>query len=275
MTTWSFTDLEFAVLWERHSEYPFPVPFTYTSRTPLHDDYVAEKRQTWERMRGEVTAEVVGAMETVCSPDVFVSVRGWCDQDMDDPEKRIRIFAARTGVRAYVVTQSPGETVWYSSGYTVSECHPRGLAADLVGRLPDVEAGKRKNTVVVPEVKNLNDAAWGVAVADDGQATLAVRSKKFFAIEATTTGEIVIRQGRSKYGPRGIRQQVLQWRDLPDDGRYVIGPDEPPVAIGTGKRRLIGLIDAGIELMVDRLETHWESEEFTVGSTQRGQEPAW
>lgn len=82
---------------------------------------------------------------------------------------------------------------------------------------------------------------------------------RFLSAQATTTGVISIRQGYSKFGPRGVLEQLLLWRDLTDDGRYVIPLDGAPVAVGIGAKRLARLVDDSIDVVVDRLETHWET----------------
>ncbi|MEU4342430.1 hypothetical protein AB0H00_14360 [Nocardia sp. NPDC023852] len=38
---------------------------------------------------------------------------------------------------------------------------------------------------------------------------------------------IGIEQGRLRFGPRGITRRALAWRDLADDGRYVITRGTP------------------------------------------------
>jgi hypothetical protein len=98
----------------------------------------------------------------------------------------------------------------------------------------------------------------GSRITETATTSTVSRSDEFFAIPATRTGVITIHQGHSKFGPRGILERIMVWRDLPDDGRYVIELDQAPVAIGIGDERLMLEIDDVINLMVQRLETHWE-----------------
>ncbi|MFI9506311.1 ESX secretion-associated protein EspG [Nocardia sp. NPDC052566] len=268
--TWSFSDLDFMVLWERNTDLPLPYPFTYTCRYTGHNEYERAKVQVWERLRDSVPTEVVGAIETVCRPDVFVSARGWCADDMDNPGKRIRIVAARSAASGYVLSQLPGETVGHSGGYTIAECDARGLGATVVAALPAVPAGRRSNVPIVAEPEADDDGEYRGPLLLDGDDSREVNSRRFLELPATTTGEIIVRQGRSKFGPRGILEQVLSWRDLPDDGRYVIVHDDDPIAVGTGTQRLIGVLDEAIDLMVDRLETHWETGDSIAGRRYGG-----
>lgn len=250
MQRWSFSDLEFKVLWEHFSELPLPAPFTYTCRIPLQDDDEREQERIWEQLSGKVDGDLIRAIETVCHPDVFVAARGWCDSDMDNPEKQVRIGGAMAGTRGYALTQLPGKTVWHSGGYTIEECGPCEVATTVVALMPAVAAGRLENIPVPTEPLEPDPAR----LTFDDQYSQAARSRRFLQIPATTTGWITVRQGRSEFGQRGILEQTMQWRDLPDDGRYVIAPDAA-VAIATGARRLVGLIDDAIEMMVYRLET--------------------
>ncbi|MCM6776171.1 ESX secretion-associated protein EspG [Nocardia sp. CDC159] len=259
-TTWRYTDLEFVVLWERYSDLPFPSPLLYTSRFSRQDDYEREKRRIWEQLCDRVPTEVVWAIGTLGRPDVCVTAQGWCDQDVENPDKHIRISAARSAVAGYVVTQLPGETRWHSGGYTIAECPARQLAATLVAALPEVAAGSRPNIPIVQP-----GGIDPYKLFDDSRDTPETRSRRFLELPAATTGRIRVRQGRSKFGQRGIAEQVFSWRDLADDGRYVIAEGDDRVAVGTGPQRLIRILDEAIEAMVTRLETHWETGESTAG----------
>ncbi|WP_131816469.1 hypothetical protein [Nocardia salmonicida] len=69
-------------------------------------------------------------------------------------------------------------------------------------------------------------------------------------------------QGHSKYGPRGRIETGLLWRDLPDDGRYVMPLDDPaPVASAMSSDRLAIWMRDRIEEILTRMESHSETEE--------------
>ncbi|WP_378737175.1 ESX secretion-associated protein EspG [Nocardia brasiliensis] len=259
--TWSFTDLEFKVLWERHTDAPLPEPFVYKCRIEYDSDYERAKYQTWERLRATMDRSFDGVLDTVARPDVVVTAFGWCDDDMENPAKRLWVHAARAGAQAYVLKQLPGETIQHSGGFTVTECEPRDLATAVVATLPAVAAGRLPSVAIVTEEAKPEER-FGLGrplIADDGEETAGARSLRFLSAQATTTGVISIRQGYSKFGPRGVLEQLLLWRDLTDDGRYVIPLDGAPVAVGIGAKRLARLVDDSIDVVVDRLETHWET----------------
>ncbi|MEU0503997.1 ESX secretion-associated protein EspG [Nocardia sp. NPDC005998] len=259
--TWEFTDLEFKVLWERQLQQRIlPEPLTYMSRTPLRDDYEREKFQIWERLRDTVDGSMREVLEVISRPEVLVKVLGWNDADQEDPQQWIRARGVRSGARGFLLAQQPGETPWHSSGYAITECGPWGVADAVVGLLPKTRPGRTGSIPILTDrvADHERFDFGGSRVTETASTSTVSRSDQFFAIPATRTGVITIHQGHSKFGPRGILERILVWRDLPDDGRYVIELDQAPVALGIGEGRLVQKIDDLIAGMLQRLETHWE-----------------
>ncbi len=256
--TVKLTDHEFVALWDRYTGRFLPEPFTFLGRIPLQEDYERHARDIWERLGGDsFLAKVIRTVEV---PDVYLVVQGWYDKEMDNPDKRIRIHAVRAGASAFVITQLPGETVFHSGGFVIAECQPRALAAAVVAALPEVGAGQRGPIPIVIETTRAADSYWQSRslVEDEADAT-EERSKEFLDAPAARTGSITIHQGKSKFGRRGILERVLIWRDMPDDGRYVIPVGDNPVAVGVSAKRFVLMIDEVIDEIVKRLETHWET----------------
>ncbi|MFC3964548.1 ESX secretion-associated protein EspG [Nocardia jiangsuensis] len=260
--SWSFTDVEFKVLWERINRRGLPRPFTFTSRTPLLDDYEREKLAIWERMRPDVDAELRDLFTAIGLPEVYVVVRGWWEDDPDNPENQIRARVVRVGVQGYLLIQQPGETLWHSGGFTIEECGPRGLVDAVLRVLPPSPAGRTATVPLVldhadeheyhrPEPDSLVTEARSESAADV--------SARFLAAPGAATGAISVHQGHSAFGPRGILKQDIFWRDMLDDGRYAIVLDQAPVAMGVDGRRLAGLVDAAVERMLERADAHWEA----------------
>lgn len=257
---WDFTDLEFVVLLERYTNSTLPVPFSYTSRTRWRDDYEREKFETWERLRATVDGSIRDVLETCARPEVFVVVHGWDDADITNPAKRIRARAVRSGMRGYLVTQRPGETLGHSGGFTVTECGPHGLADAVVRALPRLRAGRYRNIPIMTDRADDREQFRNVGslVTAADRESPARQSERFFRTRASLTGAITIHQGHSKFGPRGILEQFMLWRDLPDDGRYAFVLDHAPVANGVRAEQLAAMLENAIEAMLDRSETHWE-----------------
>ncbi|QIS08957.1 ESX secretion-associated protein EspG [Nocardia arthritidis] len=259
--TWEFTDLEFVVLWERYIDDHIPKPLTFTSRTPLLDDYEREKFEAWERLQATAPTWLRTALEVLARPQILVKVLGWYDRNTEDPQRWIRARVACSGNHGYILTQRPGETIRHSGGYKITECGPRSLGEAIVKTLPKVEAGRFGDIPIVTSAADVLEQihSSGSMVLESGGESAVHRSNRFFDTAATRTGVIILHQGQSKFGPRGILEQILIWRDLPDDGRYVIELGSAPTAIGIGTRRLAAKLDMMIEDMLERVENHWES----------------
>lgn len=258
--SWDLTDLEFAVLWERINRSDLPKPFSYISGTRGLSDYEREKLAVWDRLRDEVDDGLRDVFEAMHRPEAYVVVHGWCDHDTENPATRVR--AMRSATHGYLLRQRPGETVWHSGGFSIEECGPHGLAEAVVRVLPEQRAGRLG---AIPILTDQIDDHERFRSVPDSRVTMpsrespADRSAAFFAIPADLTGAITVHQGYSAFGPRGILEQAMLWRDLPGDGRYVIVLDQAPTAMGIGTRRLVALVDAAVERMRDRADSHWEA----------------
>lgn len=248
MNTWAFTDLEFVVLWESVSSDLLPAPLMFTSRTPLRDDFERERTATRNALRERVNGAVGALFETLADPDVCIMVSGASSADLGDAAARIRLLGVRRGRTGYLVKQLPGETIWHSGGYRVTETDAVSLADAMVAELPVVSAGRRNGVVLVHRaLRDSMDYTYGREEGfDTGEETVEQQSAAFLRAPIAGGGSIEIRQGRSVYGPRGLTIRRLAWRDLAADGRYVISSADPPVADGVDAKRLCHAINREI-----------------------------
>ncbi|MEV0252262.1 ESX secretion-associated protein EspG [Nocardia sp. NPDC050712] len=260
--TWKFTDLEFDVLCDRLAKHHIPTPLTYLVRHQWMHEYELDAIQTWERVSNTIDPALREFFRILVRPEISVLLRGWYDGNDEDPKKWIRARAVRSGMHGFIVSQIPGETRGHSGGYIVTECGPRGLAQAVVDLLPpNVEGGRHRSIpIVVKQIEGSEHHGYtGSWVSEETDSDVTSRSSEFFASPADRTGVIAIYQGHSKFGPRGLMEKFLYWRDLPDDGRYVIElPSSSPVAVGMGKKAVLSKLDDMIEAMLERAETHWE-----------------
>ncbi|MFI5780699.1 ESX secretion-associated protein EspG [Nocardia sp. NPDC051570] len=259
--SWEFTGLEFQVLCERFREGAMPTPLFYTLDEPMTLDESARLKQTtWLELRAKWDPLWDSMIEVMCAPDLFIRLRGWDEQDMENGSKRLYMHFARSGAQAFRFSQKPGKSFWHTDGFTVTECDPRGLAAAVVRSLPAVEAGRISSVPVVTDPQAYVGHGGGSMFRDDDDDDApAARSSKFWQTRATLTGTVLIAQGRSKYGPRGIHETKMLWRDVVGDGRYVMAMDDAPVAMATGPTRFAERIQADINNLMQRLDTHWEA----------------
>ncbi|MEV0293221.1 ESX secretion-associated protein EspG [Nocardia sp. NPDC050710] len=250
--TWEFTDLEFVVLWEGLKLGGLPFPFYFTTDIDDIDVYESRKIAAKEALRARLGWSFDEVLTALAEPDLKVVVNGRDGRIPRKPEGLIRLLAVRRGNSGYLLSSLPGKTYWSSGGFTVTECDPLRLADVVVAALPERESGRRSETVL-PSTEGSEDLDY-----DYGQSTVhdsfadsyAERADSFLKAPATSLGTIDIVQGRSVFGPRGITQHRIGWRDLEEDGRYLIDDQNPPVASGIDRKRLIAAINTRVVAVV-------------------------
>ncbi|MEV6273924.1 ESX secretion-associated protein EspG [Nocardia sp. NPDC051832] len=251
--------MEFVALWSRARGGALPPPFTFVTDIPYYDDFQRELRSVRNRLQADVDPRVDELCAELRDPDLSVEVRGGSGADWTDAKQTIRLRAVRCGSRGYLAKQLPGKTYDASGGFTITECDPLGLAAVVVAALPKAEAGKGKNvTLPMPVTAKTDeglDHSFGTSnLWDSFDDDNSARAEKFEQIVPVTEGYIVVRQGRSVYGPRGQLRIQLGWRDLPDDGRYVIGPELPPIAQPADDNKFAAMINKEIAKVIQTIK---------------------
>ncbi|RDI55329.1 ESX secretion-associated protein EspG [Nocardia mexicana] len=258
---WKFSSLAFVVLCDRYRAGSVPEPLLFeTDEQVTVDELEGRKRVMWEKLQQRLDGSFDGVIEVLRAPEVYVQVRSWDEHDESNQDKKLRIHVARSGALGYAIEQVPGKLTWDSPMVTITECDPRTLATTVVAKLPQVEAGRLQDIPVVTDPAEHITPAWRDSLIwDDPDDRPVAQTQRFFQQRADCTGSIAVVQGRSKYGPRGILETNLMWRDMPGDGRYVMALDGSPVAVGTSGQQLAARIQRDIDQLLRRLETHWES----------------
>lgn len=258
---WSFTDLEFVVLWRYLEDEGPPAPFVYTTDIPFEDDFQRECTRLRDRMVARPDRTLFDAVRECAQPDIAVLVRGFDGHDPHRGEGAVRLLAARREDRGYLLTQLPGRTLLHAGGFTMVECDPLRLADLIADALPAAEPGGNGHIVLPPDPESKAGAAEAgyVSVASAGGAAQLWDSydepgdtsgQRFLGIVPERSGSIEIAQGISRFGPRGRTVRHLGWRDLPSDGRYVVHPGPARAAVGVDRQRLIEAINAEIITVV-------------------------
>lgn len=246
------TDLEFVVAWEDSKHGFLPHPFIFTSRTPLWNDYMREKRRIRERMAGASHDHVREIVELLAQPDIRLEVGGWDPRNVEDPGALVRLLAVRRGSRGILATQLPGETVRHSGGYTFAEFDAIALAEKVVAALPESNPGTRPEVVLADrsDAETMDYSYGRSEVLDSFDDSLRHRTQEFLDSPVTSMGMIRIVQGRSRFGPRGRTMHELTWRDVEDDGRYAFTEGIPQVARAVDDARLTAMINIEIAAVV-------------------------
>lgn len=246
-------DLEFVTLWERLKDDSLPAPFVFTSRTREYHEFLREKREVAERLLSERNVERDVALEAIANPDLFIVVNGHDGRDPRRADARVRLLATRRGSRGFLVTQLAGETDMHSGGFTITECDPLRLSDMVVAALPPAEPGEQ-GQITLANTGSDKGAEYEYVrplVRDARDDHLPLRTRKFLAVPATCKGTIDIVQGHSRFGPKGIATHTLEWRDLEDDGRYIIADSESQaIATAADPKRMISVINTRIAAVI-------------------------
>ncbi|MBF6247189.1 ESX secretion-associated protein EspG [Nocardia elegans] len=250
--TWKFTDLEFYALWYDSEREALPWPFFFATRTELDSVIRVEQAEALanaRRTHGALCREVI---EALVRPDLRIIASGRDGREPRKPAGLVRIHAVRRGDRGFVVNQLPGETFYHGTSFTVSECDAVALAEAVVRAMPDATPGRLADVTLAARADTEEfDYSYGrSAVQDSFDDSVAERAARFLAEPVQHQGSIEVIQGRSLFGPRGITRHRLEWRDLLDDGRYVVDDQHPPLAVAADRKRLISMINIRVAEVV-------------------------
>ncbi|MBB5912853.1 hypothetical protein BJY24_001720 [Nocardia transvalensis] len=245
--TWKLSDLEYYALWRSVVEDFLPFPLMFATDIPTDDEFRRELRRTLDEVRGRLNGEFDDALRAITEPDLWIAVTGWDPSDWDNPEHVVRLVGVRRGDRGYLITQLPGRTYWHAGGFTVAECHAVALADAVVGAMPENEAGRLPDITLPGESAAGLDFDYGRStVRDSFDDSIGDRAQRFLDTPTPYSGTIDVHQGASRFGPRGRVRYRLEWRDLVDDGRYVIDDRIPPVARAVDRAHLINAINTKV-----------------------------
>ncbi len=256
------------MLWQDATGDRLPAPFLYVSPATSPEEQRALTQATTKSLREKMTREVDGIIETIAHPDLTLSVYGGNESNPMRAESLIRVLAARKGERGYLISQLPGDSYFHRGGYLVTECDPIRLPDAIVAAIPPAAAGGRGEVELTSSDAHTilhRDASYADRVEyTDTQSVVAVNddrvsavSARFLRAPASISGEIQITQGSSVFGPRGIARYTVGWRDLEDDGRYVIA-DRPAIAVGADTNRFVSLLNARVAAVIRAIKEERE-----------------
>jgi hypothetical protein len=258
---WNFTGIEFQVMCDKYRGGSMPDPLDYTLDEPMTIDESARlKEKVWEELQARWDPTWDALVDVMCAPEMYIRIHGWDEMDQENGDKNLYLHFARSGAQAFSFVQRPGKSFWHTNGFTVTEIDPRGMANAVVNSLPEVPAGRLPNTpMILDPAEHIGHGGSSFFKDDDDDEPAAQVSAKFWQMRAALTGSVWVVQGRSKYGPRGIRETKMMFRDIIGDGRYLMTMDDSPVAVGTSATEFVRRIQKDIDNLMDRLETHWEA----------------
>ena len=109
--SWNFTGIEFQVLCEKYRSGNLPDPLFFTLEEPMTLDESARlKEKTWEELRARWDPTWDAMIDVMCSPEMFIRIRGWDELDAENGQKCLYMHFARSGAQAFKFEQRPGKT---------------------------------------------------------------------------------------------------------------------------------------------------------------------
>ncbi|KQY33243.1 hypothetical protein ASD42_15300 [Nocardia sp. Root136] len=245
-----FTPVEFAAMYDELKEESLPEPLSYRGAARTYADSVRVKHEAWQALRRRSNGELEVLTEALTCPDIRVIARGIDGREPENPKRSLRVLAVRKGDNAFVVRQKPGATMSDSTGFTVTRHDALALGDAVASLFPVADPGRRRDFELVDTAAPDVDFSFSRSLVHDTGDDSAAVGAEFLRESDDLAGTIEIEQGWSRFGPRGILRLYLVWRDVVDDGRYVIVPGTPPRVVPADRRRLVSLINAQIAEVV-------------------------
>ncbi|MEC3919245.1 ESX secretion-associated protein EspG [Nocardia sp. CDC160] len=251
---WRFSDVEFVAFVESAGLPCLPRPLVFTSRTLLWDDYLVEKSTAAVRAREILGPSTAPVSQALVQPDVRVVMQSWDARNPANPQRSTRLYGVRCGDYGYVVEQLPGETHYHSGGFVVTECPAVALSNTLVSLMPEAKAGGLGEMILRHESDGY-DYSYGRSVAlRPVNDTEEDRMQSFLDADVVAVGVVETEQGWSRFGPRAVVKHSFVWRDLANDGRYVLRFDNPPTVTAADESYLISSINSDIARVVSAIK---------------------
>ncbi|WP_216911455.1 ESX secretion-associated protein EspG [Nocardia noduli] len=250
--SWKLTDLEFYALWFDAARETLPWPFFYATRTELASVFRVEQAEALDRAGRTLGPRARDLVDALVHPDLRIVASGADGREPRAPAGLVRIHAVRRADRGFVICQLPGETFYHGTSFTVLECDAVALADAVVRAIPEAVPGRLADITLSarPEAEELDYSFGRSAVHDTFDGSVAERAARFLDVPLKSRGTLEIEQGRSLFGPRGMTRHRLEWRDLEDDGRYLVDDQHPPLAVAADRARLISMINIRVAAIV-------------------------
>jgi hypothetical protein len=233
------TSLELVVLWELMSNDSLPFPLTHFPTQQYEEDYIRAKKETAARLRrgmverlsGQVPEDALQLWKAAVNPDIVIWAAGEPPGDATDMSAVTRVVGLRRGGYAVVLAQQPGLRIERGGDIDVYQSDVVGLARAVIGQLPRVGRGKHPEVPILPPQPDATDYGHNPSPVLNSNDPTRQRSDRWRNAKTTQFGELRVQPGSGAHWIQDRRGHVVRWRDLADDGRYLIEPKPNPVAI--------------------------------------------
>ncbi|MBJ8338597.1 ESX secretion-associated protein EspG [Antrihabitans sp. YC3-6] len=253
--TWRIKPMEFLVLWEISGNDTLPFPIVCTNTPPLLKDYIRQKEQILEELQPRLTRESVDAIQTVSRPDIKIAAIGWDEHNENNLSAARRIYGVRRENRAYVLSQAPGSKFEEGGDIEITETSVVGLARSVIDKLPQVSKGSMGEVPIMRgQGRDLDYSHGQSAVRDSFAESPEQKSARFLRAKSTQFGEFEVLPGESMHWLRERSGYLMRWRDVADDGRYLVEPRDHPVAVAVDAKGFENAANERVAKLVRRIK---------------------
>ncbi|WP_067667223.1 ESX secretion-associated protein EspG [Nocardia miyunensis] len=254
------TSLELVVLWELMSSDRLPFPLTHWPTQQYEDDYIRAKRETAERLLGILPLDAQQLWEAAVNPDIVIWAAGEAPDDETDLSAVTRVVGLRREGYAVVLVQQPGESIERGGDVEVYQTDVVGLANAVIGQLPKVGRGKQGEVAILPEQPDGMDHSSSSSPVLDSNDSERQRSARWRNAKATQLGELKVEPGSGAHWIQDRSGYLVRWRDLADDGRYLIEPKPNPVATPVDDNAFETFVNRRVAELVRRIRENRPAE---------------
>ncbi|MBU3068005.1 ESX secretion-associated protein EspG [Nocardia sp. NEAU-G5] len=257
------TSLELVVLWEMLSDDSLPFPLMHWPEQQYEQDYIRAKRETADRLvgkppfhapRGWESVDLMRLWKAAVNPDILIRAAGEAPGDETDMSAVTRVVGLRREGFAVVLVQHPGETIDRGGNVDVYQTDVVGLAKAVIERLPRVERGKHAEIPLPPREPEPMEYSYGASpVLNSSADPTRQRADRWFRAKATQVGELRIEPGSGVHWIQERNGFLVHWRDVADDGRYLIEPKPSPVAVAVDDNAFEIFVNQRIAALVRRI----------------------
>lgn len=255
------TSLELVVLWELMSNDSLPFPLTHTPTHKYEDDYLQAKRDTAARLKREMAARLSGQLpedalqlwKAAVNPDIVIWAAGETPGDETDKSAVTRVVGLRREGYAIVLVQQPGDSIATGGDIDVYQTDVVGLAGAVIGQLPRVGRGKHPEVPILPAEPGPADYVYGASQVINSNDRPRQQSDRWRNAKTTQLGELKVEPGSGAHWIQDRRGYLVRWRDLADDGRYLIEPKPNPVAIAVDDNAFAAFVNQRVVELVRRI----------------------
>lgn len=235
---WTLRTLHLRQLWEEADGADFPPEFAAAdARVASTGD------ESPGRPLAELTAPRRAAISTLTRPLVTIAVTGLdATKPFDDPRHHLRLVSATRDVQTVIVArQELAGSVSLGGTVSITQHTASDWTRDIVGMLPrSAGPGSLPTDTDVTFRRLPGIDASTIAVVDAPPRSSAAAA--FARDDPATCGSLRVQVGSAVDGRRPSVVEI-RYRDIPDDGRYLLIVDEPGVALGVDAARFASTLN--------------------------------